>query len=1029
MRSRSLQLAGIVAALLLAAGGAAMWLHGSTRPPAPAELMEALSRAGVTRGFGPRLSIQVEYRTCRQVYGPDPGVPMTECPADTPSARLRRTVGRAKARVRQGADPTAMHVVALGDLLSAGDPALERAISVLQSVALLTDAPADALSDLAAAHLVRAERRQSPRNLLEAVEAASRALEADSGHPAARWNLAYALTRLGVDGEASRAWAAYRAVDSVSGWGRESGRWAGGLAAARTSGRGVSPQEEAARGWIGELGAWADAVQRGDYAGAEAHLRAAEMIGSALERGGRDATLADAVRFIRVHEHSRQQLRPLAEAHRDYARGRALYDAGNRREAAPWLERAASSPAASPALREWASLFHAATLVYGGRKAAGERVMRGVAAGCDTLRAAALAGRAYWMLGTTLNQAGHLEGARAAYETAARFLARAGESENEGTVQYLKGEVEFAAGNALGGYEQAYRALRTLRPYRASRWLHNQLQVAATASAAAGLPRTAILLQNESLEVGRRTGIPIYAVEALLARAQLLSAAGRTVEARADVDSARTRIAGLAPEEKAWAEADLRLAEARLVGETAPRRAADALDRVVASPASTQTVQREAAARLARADALLRIGDPTAAAADLERVIYLVDSLRAVARSGSLRASLADLARGVFDRMVMLQVNTSSPERALAYLERGREAFAPLGRGAGTAATLPLPRGGEAGIEYALIGDTLLSWVVDRTGVRLTRTSVDRERLLQTTRRVSAALQAEADEESVAEDLAFLYGLLMRPLRGLPDGPGAEIVIVADGEIAAIPFAALRDGPKGRYLVQDRTLRFAATLHDAFGTVARSDAPRWRTLVIEPGDAAARAADLSPLPTAAREAASIAAAYPVARIISGDSATPEAVTSAMGQAAVVHYAGHAVFDDERPEQSFLALAPGAGMGGGRLTATDIEMLRLDAVRLVVLSACETQRAQDRRSGGFSGLTAALMRAGAGGVIGTLWKVDDRLASPLVTEFHRAYRTSGDASQALRTAQLRMLASPDAALRSPAAWAAFRYSGS
>jgi CHAT domain-containing protein len=44
------------------------------------------------------------------------------------------------------------------------------------------------------------------------------------------------------------------------------------------------------------------------------------------------------------------------------------------------------------------------------------------------------------------------------------------------------------------------------------------------------------------------------------------------------------------------------------------------------------------------------------------------------------------------------------------------------------------------------------------------------------------------------------------------------------------------------------------------------------------------------------------------------------------------------------------------------------------------------------------------------------------------DFHKAYRASGDGAEALREAQLRLLDSSNAMLRSPGVWAAFRYVG-
>jgi CHAT domain-containing protein len=77
---------------------------------------------------------------------------------------------------------------------------------------------------------------------------------------------------------------------------------------------------------------------------------------------------------------------------------------------------------------------------------------------------------------------------------------------------------------------------------------------------------------------------------------------------------------------------------------------------------------------------------------------------------------------------------------------------------------------------------------------------------------------------------------------------------------------------------------------------------------------------------------------------------------------------------------------------------------------------------------MAGLTAAAIHAGADGVIGSLWRVDDRQTRALMLALHRAYRRTGDAAAALREAQLSLLRSGDTALSSPAAWAGFRYAG-
>jgi CHAT domain-containing protein len=166
--------------------------------------------------------------------------------------------------------------------------------------------------------------------------------------------------------------------------------------------------------------------------------------------------------------------------------------------------------------------------------------------------------------------------------------------------------------------------------------------------------------------------------------------------------------------------------------------------------------------------------------------------------------------------------------------------------------------------------------------------------------------------------------------------------------------------------------------------------------------------------------------YPRNVQLRGDTATRDTFMSSAQSASVIHYAGHAVFDDTRPERSYLVLV-GADTTG-RLTADAVRGLRLDGVRLVVLSACRTLRAREGRSGGFAGLSGALLTAEAGGVVGSLWQVSDELTAPLMKEFHTQFDKYGDPALALRNAQLEMLKKEDPRLRSPAAWAGFRYTG-
>ncbi|HEX6536626.1 MAG TPA: CHAT domain-containing protein [Gemmatimonadaceae bacterium] len=1070
-----------LAAIIASAGctGSRGGEHDDAEPLAALESLEA------PRTMAPRLAIPTTYRACTERAPAAGTIPQWTCEAsgaDTvPSDRVLDIAARAAAAVRRDAGPSALRAAALVDLLWGGDgggggggegagSSLDRSISYLQSAARVAEHPAPALVDLAAAHLARASSTGNPRDLLEALDAGERAVELDPASAPARFDVALALDWLTLDAQAARAWRAYLAVDPTSGWAREAERRLVALAPGRRDAASPSapggpdePTNLRVRGWEEVLADWGRAVLRGDSAAAARHLALAEALGDTLARRGGDRSLGDAVRVIRSRAGRRAALVALARGHEAYAEGQVDFRAGRYAAAGREYDAALAAASGSVTLESWASVGKAATLLYAGRGGDAERVLRRVLAEPGAARHPAMMGRAWWALGTTLARRGLLERALAVYDTAGALYARAGERENIGALQCLTTEARFLLGQTSKGWVAMHRSLTTLRPYRSSVWLHSLLDVSARAAEREGLLRAALALQNEGVQVASRTGRAIDAAEARLARALLIETAGELIAdqsvADSDVAIARAIVDTLPPgDQRGWYASDLRLAEAARSFDVAPARAVAALDSVVDYFAGQRNPARLLPALIARARGWLALGDATRAMADLDRAARLIDAERAAIDRAPLRASLLDAARGLFDRVVMLYADAGRTREALARLEMARAALTPTaagaGAGAGAGATTRepslAPPPGEVAAEYALIGDTLLAWTVSGDGVQLARATVDAAGLRRTIEHVRAAAELRADAAALRPPLDSLYERLIAPIRSRLGAVGTPIVLVADGALAGVPFAALHDAARDRYLVQDHPLRFALSLEDA-----RRPAPAapggagTALLVADPAFDARTNPGLAPLAGALREVRAIAPDYAHHVVLAGEAASRDSVVPALRSASVFHFAGHAIFDDANPDQSRLVLAParpdtapgessgavsGAASGAapgaasGALTAAEIATLDLRRTRLVVLSACETQRSASGHAGGLAGLAGAFRVAGAGGVIGSQWRVDDAFTAALMTEFHRAYSRTGNAPGALRAAQLQLLAGPDSALRSPAAWAAFRYVG-
>lgn len=1024
-----------------------------------------LARVHDTRSIGPRVSIERHHRPCnrvsrgeaagisedgqRSIIAPAAGLAPSICTGDPPPTtdRLLALASRVSAEVTRSADPEALHAAGLIDLLwgDATENSIGRAISYLSAAARLAEEPAPALADLAAAHLVRAELVDSPRDVLEALEAADQAAALDPSSSVALHNLAYAMDRLTLDQQASDAWISYAATERRAGWAAEAALRSAQVSAGeriptppapaadsdevRAFAR-EFPREARLLGWDEVLGRWGEALMDGDEAAAAGNLRLARRLGEELERSGGDASLADAVRAIDEATSTRADLRTLARAHADYAAGRRELAGTMIRPARAMFERVVAARPPSEALHAWAETYRSITTIFDGRLTEGWLELRAVADAADESRHPALTGQALAGMTTARMRDGRYEEALQTARLATRHYERAREPEAVGSQIYLQADTELTAGTVEAGYENMYRALEVLRSYRRSVWRYNSLIVLGEAAADEQLERASIRLLSEAIAAADLAESLPHQVESRAARARVFWEMEDTASARVDLaHAARYLDAMESPVSRAWLRIDLHLASAAVAARLEPRRAIAALDSILADPGSTGTEMRLMEAYVRRAEARLTVGDRAGAAADLHKAANVVSEASTSTTSSTMRMALLDKARTVFDRLALVEASEGDPGQALTHLERGRVSFAggPVRSSASDAERLVWPVE-QTSLSYMLVGDTLLVWAARGEALEMARTVVPREELTRAVDRVRTSLELGAGEETLRRDLERLHEWLLGPVRDRLGPAGGEIVVVADGEIAAVPFPALLDGASGRYLVEDHALRFAPSLRDAAGR-GESEPGREAAAVFvgDPGGVAG-SAGFAPLPASAAEVTTLASYYPEAELITGDTIGRRAVTSALRRSEIFHFAGHAVFDESRPELSFLVLAPGPDGEPARLTAAALEGLDLTGVRLVVLSACETLRSGSGRSGGFAGFAGILLQAGVDGMVGSLWRVDDASTARLMIEFHRTFASSGDVPSALRAAQLQMLRSTDPKDRSPAAWAGFRYAG-
>jgi CHAT domain-containing protein len=181
-----------------------------------------------------------------------------------------------------------------------------------------------------------------------------------------------------------------------------------------------------------------------------------------------------------------------------------------------------------------------------------------------------------------------------------------------------------------------------------------------------------------------------------------------------------------------------------------------------------------------------------------------------------------------------------------------------------------------------------------------------------------------------------------------------------------------------------------------------------------------------------REAKAILAVTPAGKgmeALDFQASRATATNPQLAQYRVVHFATHALLDNEHPELSGLVLSLVDENGkpqNGFLELQDIYNLNLSA-DLVVLSACETGLGKDVRGEGLVGLTRGFMYAGASRVVASLWSVDDEATAELMKRFYQAMELRGmSPAAALREAQIAI--SRQERWHDPYYWAGFVLQG-
>jgi CHAT domain-containing protein/tetratricopeptide (TPR) repeat protein len=943
-----------------------------------------------------------------ELQAPSRGTSLPD-PADL---KLSGAAGAVLEKTANDHQPDARHAAGVAYLLidrrADGIAALERAANDSKD--------ARVWSDLAAARYAVATQDERPSQLPLALADADHALRLNPQLSEALFNRALILEHLGILDQARKAWQAYLTVDASSAWSLEARAH---LRALESSTRAFEPKmlysdapsqlvrafPQEARTW-GEgpmLAAWADAEAANDRVRASTILARIHAIAAALAAFNGERLLGDAVAAI---ENSTPATRPLlVEAHRLYRDARIAYSKRNAGAAEGMFVHAADlfRQAGSP-MAHMATYYAATTSADEHRETYPNETLSGLASLVDASRLRALTAQINSAKAVAANISGHwVDGARFA-EMSAMTFRKLGERQNAAYSNAAAAIAFEMTGAADLAWSRRIRSCASLSEPRDRERLCATLRSASIALESIDRMDAAASIIGLAITESRDDQAQLAA--ALIDRSRLAAQSSDSAAAIVLASSRRAASSIADPGLRETLQASACVAEAILQTHKNPREAIGALARSIAFFRDKHLGRFLPDAYLQQARAFHAAGDDNAAIAAYASGMHEVEVQRNSIRDDNARLRFLDTASQIVEGSIGLYLSRGDVVDALAVTDRTREL-----RNAAAAWRVPnVPR--TAIIEYAVLPHAIAIFCIAGGRVTVQQIRIERNELTERVETFGDSIRHHEPLLQVRAHAGELFDLLVKPVQASLSG-SEDIAVVPDRQLYGVPFAALFDQSSQSYLAERFAIRFALSASSVRHETA---APLLRPALVVADPSALRRPRL---PEGLKEGDRIAAAYDAKRLFGSDATRSRFLAAAVGS-ALIHYAGHAD-SDSADSYGALLLAP-SGNDSGVLSSTDIERLKFRNHPLLVLAACSTFRGDSIHVGGMPSLARAFLMAGARGVSGSLWEIDDALASEFYFRFHDQLRAGNSPEHALRAAQIGMIHSSDPRLQHPAAWA-------
>ncbi|XP_044170136.1 tetratricopeptide repeat protein 28-like [Acropora millepora] len=236
------------------------------------------------------------------------------------------------------------------------------------------------------------------------------------------------------------------------------------------------------------------------------------------------------------------------------------------------------------------------------------------------------------------------------------------------------------------------------------------------------------------------------------------------------------------------------------------------------------------------------------------------------------------------------------------------------------------------------------------------------------------------------------YDAVIGPIEDLLGPEDDELVIVSDGALCFIPWAAVIESIRIRIVPSLKSYQLISSVPEGYHK---------KTGALLVGNPCTKELKkpLGPLPFAQKEVEMIAGILKNTPLV-GRQATKAEVMKRMSSVGLIHIAAHG---NEVTGQ--IALSPNPGWTQFPkeedyiLKMSDVQAANLRA-RLVVLSCCHSGRGRILKGEGVVGIARAFLAAGARSVLVALWAIDDEATMEFMKRFYQHLKEGKTASAAV-----------------------------